>query len=188
MITMQDIIEEGHPTLRQAAEAVEFPLTEELKETALAMHEFLVNSQNPEIAEKYGLRAGVGLAAPQINLPKQIFAVHIMSYDEEGNEAEPLLSEILFNPKIISHSVQEVALRDGEGCLSVNREVPGLVPRPRRIRLRYQDMEGKEHELRLRDYEAIVVQHELDHLKGIMFYDHINQQQPWYEKPGLELL
>ena len=111
-----------------------------------------------------------------------------MSYDEEGKEAEPLLSEILFNPKIISHSVQEVALRDGEGCLSVNREVPGLVPRPRRIRLRYQDMEGKEHELRLRDYEAIVVQHELDHLKGIMFYDHINQQQPWYEKPGLELL
>ena len=81
-----------------------------------------------------------------------------------------------------------MALRDGEGCLSVNREVPGLVPRPRRIRLRYQDMEGKEHELRLRDYEAIVVQHELDHLKGIMFYDHINQQQPWYEKPGLELL
>ena len=188
MITMQDIIEEGHPTLRQAAEAVEFPLTDELKETALAMHEFLVNSQNPEIAEKYGLRAGVGLAAPQINLAKQIFAVHIMSYDEEGNEAEPLLSEILFNPKIISHSVQEVALRDGEGCLSVNREVPGLVPRPRRIRLRYQDVEGKEHELRLRDYEAIVVQHELDHLKGIMFYDHINQQQPWYEKPGLELL
>ena len=178
MITMQDIIEEGHPTLRQAAEAVEFPLTDELKETALAMHEFLVNSQNPEIAEKYGLRAGVGLAAPQINLPKQIFAVHIMSYDEGGNEAEPLLSEILFNPKIISHSVQEVAFR----------EVPGLVPRPRRIRLRYQDMEGKEHELRLRDYEAIVVQHELDHLKGIMFYDHINQQQPWYEKPGLELL
>ena len=188
MITMKDIIEEGHPTLRQQAEPVIFPLSDELRQTALAMHEYLVNSQDDAIAEKYGLRAGVGLAAPQINVNRQIFAVHLMAYNEEGQPVEPILSEIMVNPKIISHSVQKVALRDGEGCLSVNREVPGYVPRPRRIRLKYQDLEGVEHELRLSDYEAIVVQHELDHLKGIMFYDYINQEQPWAEPENTVLL
>lgn len=188
MLTMKDIIEEGHPTLRSIAEPVEFPLSDELKETALKMHEFLVNSQNDEIAEKYGLRAGVGLAAPQINVNKQIFAVHLMEYDEDGNEAGTILSEIMFNPKLISHSVQKIALRDGEGCLSVNREVKGYVPRPKRIKLTYQDMDGVEHELRLRDFEAIVAQHELDHLKGVFFYDHINAENPFFQGDDLELL
>lgn len=188
MITMKDIIEEGHPTLRQVAEPVEFPLSEEMRQTALKMHEFLVNSQDEEIAEKYGLRAGVGLAAPQINVNKQIFAVHIVGYDEETEETDVILSEIIFNPRIVSHSVQRVALRDGEGCLSVNRPVEGLVPRPRRVRIRYQDIEGNEKELRLSDYEAIVAQHELDHLKGIMFYDHINEQAPWDQPEDVTLL
>ncbi|MBR7928220.1 peptide deformylase [Aerococcaceae bacterium zg-ZUI334] len=188
MLTMKDIIEEGHPTLRQVAEPVEFPLSDELKETARLMHEFLVNSQDDEIAEQYGLRAGVGLAAPQINLSKQIFAVHLLEYDEDGNEVGVLLSDVIFNPKITRHSVQKVALRDGEGCLSVNRDVPGYVPRPKRITLSYQDINGEHHELRLRDYEAIVVQHELDHLKGIFFYDHINEQNPFEKGDDLQLL
>ncbi|MCW6682399.1 peptide deformylase [Aerococcaceae bacterium NML160702] len=188
MITMKDIIEEGHPTLRQVAEPVAFPLSDELRETALQMHEFLVNSQDEAIAEKYGLRAGVGLAAPQIDVSKQIFAVHIMGYDEDEEVEFPILSEIMFNPKVISHSVQRIALKDGEGCLSVDRPVEGLVPRPRRIRLRYQDIDGKEKEIRLSDYEAIVVQHELDHLKGIMFYDHINANAPWTKPEDVMLL
>lgn len=188
MITMKDIIEEGHPTLRQAAEPVEFPLTEELRATALQMHEFLVNSQDEAIAEKYGLRAGVGLAAPQINLSKQIFAVHLMGYDEDADEEFVVLSDIMFNPKVISHSVQRVALKDGEGCLSVDREVLGIVPRARRIKLRYQDIDGNEKEVRLSDYEAIVAQHELDHLKGIMFYDHINAKAPWMKPEDVTLL
>ncbi|WP_124058069.1 peptide deformylase [Vaginisenegalia massiliensis] len=188
MITMKDIIMEGHPTLRQVAEPVDFPLSPELKERAQEMLTFLINSQDDEIAEQYGLRAGVGLAAPQINLNKQLFAVHIPDFDEDGNEIEPLLSTILFNPKIKSHSVQKIALKEGEGCLSVDREVPGLVPRPKKIRLEYQDIDGQKHELRLRDYEAIVCQHELDHLKGIMFYDHIDPLQPWVAKEDTELL
>lgn len=188
MITMKDIIEEGHPTLRSVAEPVEFPLSDELRKTALEMHEFLVNSQNEEIAEKYDLRPGVGLAAPQINVNKQIFAVHIMEYDEEGNEVGPILSDIIFNPKVISHSVQQVALKEGEGCLSVNREVKGYVPRPKRVKFTYQDMDGNEHTLKLRDYEAIVTQHELDHLKGIFFYDHINEENPFAQDDNLELL
>ncbi len=70
MLTMKDIIRDGHPTLRQKAAELELPLTKEEKETLIAMREFLVNSQDEEIAKRYGLRSGVGLAAPQINISK----------------------------------------------------------------------------------------------------------------------
>lgn len=63
MLTMKDIIRDGHPTLRQKATELELPLTKEEKETLIAMREFLVNSQDEEIAKRYGLRSGVGLVA-----------------------------------------------------------------------------------------------------------------------------
>lgn len=188
MITMKDIVEEGHPSLRTPAEAVKFPLDEETRQLGKEMLQFLINSQDDELAEKYGLRPGVGLAATQLNINKQIFAVHVMDYDEEGYETEPIISEVMFNPRIKSHSVQQVALKEGEGCLSVNREVPGLVPRPKRIRLEYQDFEGNTYEMKLTDYLAVVTQHELDHLKGIMFYDHINAEHPWTQDKNTKLL
>ncbi len=179
MITMKDFVPEKEPILREKAKPVEFPINEELKETAVAMRQFLINSQDSETAEKYNLRPGVGVAAPQIGIDQQIFAVYLMDYDEEGNETEPLIDEIFVNPKIISHAVQKVALKEGEGCLSVPREVPGIVPRPKRVTVKYNDLEGNEKKIRLRDYEAVVVQHEIDHLKGILFYDHIDEKTPW---------
>jgi len=179
MITMKDFVPEKEPILREQARPVEFPINEELKETAVAMRQFLINSQDSETAEKYNLRPGVGVAAPQIGIDQQIFAVYLMDYDEEGNETEPLIDEIFVNPKIISHAVQKVALKEGEGCLSVPREVPGIVPRPKRVTVKYNDLEGNEKKIRLRDYEAVVVQHEIDHLKGILFYDHIDEKTPW---------
>ncbi|HFI0464055.1 TPA: peptide deformylase [Streptococcus suis] len=188
MITMKDIIREGHPTLRQAAQPVTFPLSPEDRKTAEEMLTFLINSQDEEMAKKYGLRAGVGLAAPQINLSKQIIAIHLVYTDEETGEEEVILSDVFFNPKLVSHSVQQIALKDGEGCLSVDREVEGYVPRPKRIKLHYQDFDGNQYELKLRDFEAIVVQHELDHLKGIFFYDHIDPSNPFNKPRDLELL
>lgn len=179
MITMKDFVPEKEPILREQARPVEFPINEDLKETAVAMRQFLINSQDSEMAEKYNLRPGVGVAAPQIGIDQQIFAVYLMDYDEEGNETEPLIDEIFVNPKIISHAVQKVALKEGEGCLSVPREVPGIVPRPKRVTVKYNDLEGNEKKIRLRDYEAVVVQHEIDHLKGILFYDHIDEKTPW---------
>lgn len=179
MITMKDFVPEKEPILREQARPVEFPINEELKETAVAMRQFLINSQDPKMAEKYNLRPGVGVAAPQIGIDQQIFVVYLMDYDEEGNETEPLIDEIFVNPKIISHAVQKVALKEGEGCLSVPREVPGIVPRPKRVTVKYNDLEGNEKKIRLRDYQAVVVQHEIDHLKGILFYDHIDEKTPW---------
>ncbi|CAM5232446.1 peptide deformylase [Bacillus safensis FO-36b] [Bacillus safensis subsp. safensis] len=75
------------------------------------MIEFVKNSQDADIAEKYGLRPGVGLAAPQINISKRMIAVHCE--DEDGEE----YSYALFNPRIVSHSVKRAYLATGEGCL-----------------------------------------------------------------------
>lgn len=188
MLTMKDIVEEGHPALRLKAEPVTFPMDEELKEVAKEMLQFLINSQDEEVASRYGLRAGVGLAAPQINVNKQLFAMLLYQYDEEGQKLGTEVCEVLVNPKITRHSVKKVALSDGEGCLSVNREVEGLVPRPQRITLQYQDLEGNHHEVKWKDYKAIVAQHEIDHLHGIMFYDHIDASAPWHHDDQTTLI
>lgn len=176
---MKDFIPENDPVLREQAELVEFPLDEATREKALEMRQFLINSQDEAIAEKYGLRPGVGVAAPQLGIKKQMFAVYLMDYDEDGNPTDPIIDEIFINPVIVKHAVLKAALKEGEGCLSVPREVPGIVARPKRVTLKYRNLEGEEKEIRLRDYEAIVVQHEMDHLKGILFYDHISSDKPW---------
>ncbi|WP_033541640.1 peptide deformylase [Planococcus sp. CAU13] len=175
MILMKDIIREGHPTLRQRAEEVEFPLSVEDKKLAQDLMDYVVNSQNDEMIEKYDLRPGVGIAAPQVNVSKRIFAIH---FDEESGED---LSIIAINPKIVSHSVEKAYLTSGEGCLSVDRSIPGYVPRYARISIKAFDVEGNEYKLRLKGLPAIAFQHELDHLNGVMFFDHINPDNPFAE-------
>lgn len=179
MITMKDFISEHDPILRRQADQVVFPLSEEDQQLITSMRDFLVLSQNPTMAEKYQLRAGVGLAAPQLGVSKQIFYIYLTDLDEKGQVQGVLIDQVFINPKIQRHSVKQAALKEGEGCLSVPREVPGLVPRSRRITLSYQDESGQKQEIRLSDYEAIIAQHELDHLKGTLFYDHINHEAPW---------
>ncbi|MBA8759338.1 peptide deformylase [Staphylococcus schleiferi subsp. coagulans] len=179
MLTMKDIIRDGHPTLRQRSMEVEFPLTDEERQTLLDMQTFLRNSQDPEIAEKYQLRSGVGLAAPQINVPKRMFAIYLPD-DGNGNSYDMGI----VNPKIVSHSVQDGYLPTGEGCLSVDEDVPGLVHRHYRIKLKGYDIDGNEISLRLKGYPAIVVQHELDHLDGVLFYDRIDHDNPLKPKDG----
>lgn len=183
MITMEDIIREGHPTLRETAKEVDLPLSEEDITLGQDMMTFLKNSQDPEKAEELQLRGGVGLAAPQLNISKRIIALHVPGSDLEN--PEPTLSTVMYNPKIVSHSVQDACLRDGEGCLSVDREVPGYVVRHNKITVTYFDAEGHKHKKRLKNYEAIVVQHEIDHLNGVMFYDHINPDNPFALKDGV---
>ncbi|WP_409294525.1 peptide deformylase [Peribacillus sp. SCS-26] len=173
MITMNDIIREGHPALRSVAEPVELPASEEEKEILRSMMEYIQNSQDPETALKYGLRPGIGLAAPQINVPKRMIAVQVP--DDKGNT----ISYALFNPRIVSHSVEKSYLTAGEGCLSVDRDVPGYVPRHARVTVEGTTLEGENVKLRLRGLPSICFQHEIDHLNGVMFYDHINKEQPF---------
>ena len=183
MITMKDIIREGHPTLRKVAEEVSLPLSAEDIALGQEMMTFLENSQDPVKAEELELRGGVGLAAPQIDVSKRITAVLVPSADPE--KPEPIFKDVLYNPKIISHSVQDACLAEGEGCLSVDREVPGYVVRHARVTITYTDIDGKQKKKKLKGYEAIVVQHEIDHLNGVMFFDHINDQSPFALKEGV---
>lgn len=177
MILMEDIVRDGHPALRKKSEAVSLPPSEEDVELLDKMMEYLKNSQDEEMAEKYNLRAGVGLAAPQLGVNKQMFVMHFEHNDK-------LYSYKIVNPKIISHSVEQAYLAGGEGCLSVDEKIEGYVVRHARITLRAYDETGKELKLRLRGFPAIVAQHEIDHLHGIMFYDHINKEKPFYVPDG----
>jgi peptide deformylase len=102
-----------------------------------------------------------------------MIAVHLKEKDDQ------LYSYALFNPKLVSHSVEKAYLTSGEGCLSVNRPVSGYVPRYARITVAGTDLEGKSVQLRLKGIAAICFQHEIDHLNGIMFYDHINPEDPY---------
>ena len=178
MILMEDIVREGHPALRTRAEEVTFPLSEEDRRLADDMLEYLINSQNPEMAEKYNLRGGIGLAANQVNVLKRMFALHVEN--EQGEQ----LSFVAINPKIVSHSVEQTYITSGEGCLSVDRSVPGYVPRYARITVKFMTVDGEEKKMRLSGIAAIAFQHELDHLNGVMFYDRIDDKNPYGDIPN----
>jgi len=182
MLTMKDIVREGHPALRKTAKDVQLPPSNDVKETLNKMLTFLKNSQNDELAEKYNLRSGVGIAAPQINVNKRLIAIYFT------DDKDKLHSYQLINPKIISHSVEQAYLANGEGCLSVDRNVEGYVVRHARITVQATDIDGKDVKLRLRDYLAIIFQHEIDHLNGIMFYDHIDSNNPFNAPPDAKVI
>lgn len=181
IITMDDIVREGDPILRVVTEPVSIPPTKEDREEMASMLLFLKNSQDPELSQKYKLRAGVGLSANQIGLNKRMFAALLT--DDEGNDREVAL----FNPKIVSHSAAMVYLPESEGCLSVDRVVQGFVPRYEKVQISAYDAEGKELKLRFKGFDAIVMQHELDHLNGIMFYDRINKEHPFKLPAGVQI-
>ncbi|KRM72538.1 peptide deformylase [Lacticaseibacillus brantae] len=183
MYLMKDITRDGASVLRDIAEPVNFPLSEADQQLAHDMMEYLEISQNETENEKYHLRPGVGLAAPQVGVGKAMAAVLV-----PGAEDEILFKDVLINPRIISHSVQPAALAEGEGCLSVDKDIPGYVVRHDRITVRYQNMAGETVKVRLKNYPAIVAQHEIDHLNGILFYDHINQEKPFTIEPDAVII
>ena len=178
MILMKDIVREGHPTLRKHAEEMKFPLSSADRELCEDLMEYVINSQIPEISEEFDLRPGIGIAAPQLNKAKRAFALHITETDQEP------ISFVAVNPKIVSHSIEKTYLSSGEGCLSVDRVIEGYVPRYARITIKAYDIDGNEFKKRLKGLAAIAFQHELDHLNGIMFFDHIDENLPFKEIPG----
>ena len=191
LIDMNDIIREGNPTLRAVAEDVTFPLSDQEIILGEKMMQFLHHSQDPVMAEKLGLRGGVGLAAPQLDISKRIIAVLVPNpEDADGNPPKEAysLQEVMYNPKVVAHSVQDAALGDGEGCLSVDRNVPGYVVRHARVTVEYFTKDGEKKRIKLKGYNSIVVQHEIDHTNGIMFYDRINPNNPFEIKEGLLIL
>ncbi len=181
IITMDDILREGHPVLRSVAEPVKLPLSQEDRETLECMMQFLKNSQDPEISAKYKLRSGVGLSANQIGVAKRMFVM--FSTDEKGR----IVEHAWVNPKIVSHSLAMVYLPESEGCLSVDRPVQGFVPRYESVKVKGYNLDGKEVTMKFKGYQAIIIQHEMDHLDGVMFYDRINQENPFKLPQGVEI-
>ena len=130
--------------------------------------------------QKENLRPAVGISAIQIGIPKKMTAIILK--DEQGNK---IYQYALVNPKIVSNSVEKSYLESGEGCLSVAEEHEGYVYRYARVKVRaYDILQEKEIEIKADGYLAIVLQHELDHFKGILFYDHINKKTPFYKDPN----
>lgn len=168
---MLKIFKDSDKVLRTRAEEVSLPLSEENTLLAHQMLEHIKQSQDEEFAAKHKLRAGVGLAAPQVGESKRIIVVNF-PVDEENE-----VCYVLANPKIISSSVRRIYLNAGEGCLSVDEDYTGHVYRFAKVRVRaYDILAQKEIEINASGYEAIVLQHEIDHLNGVLFYDRINSE------------
>ncbi|RHW46900.1 peptide deformylase [Bombilactobacillus bombi] len=187
MYMMRDIVRDGNPVLRKIAQPVQFPLSDADKKLASDMMEYLIKSQDPDFAQKHHLRAGVGLAAPQVGVSEQMACVLVPAEDaDDADKTKKYALELtLINPVIISNSIQKAQLFEGEGCLSVDKDIPGYVPRSARITVRYQDFDGNKQTIRVKNYPAIVCQHEIDHLHGHLFYDHINKNDPFEKEPDV---
>ena len=171
-----NILDEKNKILRKPSSEVSFPLSKEYKKLLNDIIKYLEMSQDEKIAEKYDLRAGMGLSLVQIGILDRVF---VIANENEDNTFE---EHIIINPKIISESEELVYVGEGEGCLSVNREVEGIVPRHARITVKYYDIDGNEKTIRVREEIAVAFQHEIDHLNGILFVDKINPNNPFKNK------
>ncbi|MEG2799646.1 MAG: peptide deformylase, partial [Erysipelotrichaceae bacterium] len=117
-INNKTIIKDDNPILRNKSKKVDLPLDKKDKTVLLNMLQYVRDSHDPDLCEKYDLRAAVGIAAIQLGIEKQMLAVCI---ETEENTTE----YALVNAKIVSYSLQDAYLANGEGCLSAAVEHEG---------------------------------------------------------------
>ena len=173
MLLTKDILDEKDKHLRAKNVEMEFPISKNERKLIDDMLEHLYLSQIPDKASKYHLRPGMGLAAPQVGVNKRFF---VICYEKEEGKFE---NYVVINPTIVSHSEEKIYTSGGEGCLSVNREVEGIVPRYARVTVTGYDVDGNPIKYRVREDLSVAFQHEIDHLDGILFYDHIDPKDPY---------
>ena len=152
-----------------------------LRETTIPVEEDSPELQRliDDMIETVGHATGVGLAAPQVGRTERLFVMDLTGAAEELAEANegdvPFYAQepiALINPEILETD-ESSAMEFEEGCLSI----PGItewVTRPDRVRIRFLDRQFIEHELGAHDIIARVFQHELDHLNGVLFLDHLS--------------
>ncbi len=123
--------------------------------------------------------SGVGLAAPQVGVNKRILVYNARAADPEDDGTEEKISALI-NPEIIEASGSY--LSEDEGCLSVV-DFRADVKRHETVRVRAQDMDGRELEFEAKGLPAVIMQHEIDHLDGILFIDRISSlKRAMYKK------
>ena len=180
LINNDTIIKDDNDLIRQKSVDVSMPLSEEDRNLLLDMLKYVDNSTIAEIAEKDNLRPAVGISAIQVGVPKKMTAIIL-----KDGEGKKVYEFGLVNPKIISNSIEKTYLSSGEGCLSVPQDHEGYIYRSARVKVKGFDiLQNKEIVIKADGYLAVVLQHELDHFKGILFYDHINKNNPMYIDPN----
>jgi peptide deformylase len=179
---MLRIVKDTAKSLHSPSKPVELPLSPENKTLLDEMLTFLKESQDPAFREKNPkVREGVGLAAPQVGTNKRMLVISYPINDEKTEYKEYELA----NPRIVISSLKKCYLQNGEGCLSVDEPHPGRVYRDFRVTVKAFDaLKGTNLVIKAEGYDAIVLQHEIDHLDGILFYDHIDLKNPDREIPG----
>lgn len=151
----------GHDVLRTETDPVQ-ENTEALQELIDNMIDTMHNA------------AGIGLAAPQVGRDERLFVVDVtpMAAEmEEDDEPVPPQPMVFVNPEIVEEGADTVGME--EGCLSIP-EIREAVTRPERIRVRYRDRDFEERELDAGSLLARVIQHETDHLDGVLFTDYLS--------------
>ena len=167
-----EIIEAPDPRLKTVSE----PVTEfddDLKQLVEDMFETMYAAN------------GIGLAAIQVGVPKRLLVIDLQPEDEDAEPVpcdhdghhhthQPTLKQprIFVNPEILDPADEMKAYQ--EGCLSVP-DIYADVDRPAACRVRYQDLDGKTHEEQMEGLDAVCIQHEMDHLNGILFIDHLSR-------------
>ena len=146
-MALRNVVEEGDDILRKKAREVT-EIDERIRTLVQDMEETMIASH------------GVGIAAPQVGMLKRIF---LAVPDSEIDET-PM---VFINPEILEEDGTQIG---EEGCLSVPGMV-GTVTRPAYVKLKAQDLEGKEHIYEFSDFAAVVICHEYDHLNGILYTD-----------------
>ena len=150
-----------------------------LRKTAEPVEVF--DAQLREIAEKMfaTMRSakGIGLAATQVNIHRRLIVMEVPQGDgktreERGDEDLPRQQFVLVNPEILERSKELSEFE--EGCLSLPNQFAKVV-RPARVKLRFYDLDGQKHELEAEGLLAVCIQHEIDHLNGILFIDHLSR-------------
>ncbi len=151
------IVQEGDPRLRQKAMKIR-SADDSLRKLAADMHETMDDAP------------GVGLAGPQVGVMRRIIVVHVPG--EYIGEGEADIRVTLLNPEIIKGYGREVAT---EGCLSIPGWV-GDVPRFESITVKAMDLNNRDIRIKAQGYYARVIQHEVDHLDGILFVDRVEDK------------
>ncbi len=178
-----NIVQLPNKVLREKSKDVVFPLGPE----DIHLAETMIYHVEDSIKPNSKFRPAVGVAAIQYGIPKNMFYIYI-----ENENGDVLFRDLLINPKVISKSETLVALRDGEGCLSVKESDPGqkgYVKRSLRIIVEgYSYFEKRVVRHDKSNYIAIVLQHELDHLEGKLFIDHLDHKNPWKKDDKLVII
>jgi peptide deformylase len=153
----------GHPILRSKAKPID------PKDITSAPIQKLIDDMLDTMSEYHG----IGLAAPQVHEQLRVFVALLDAGRPEGDDtqSEPA---VLINPELTR--VGDETIEDWEGCLSIP-DIRGQVPRAREIKVRAFDRKGERLEFNARDFTARVIQHETDHLDGVLFFDRMRSFQ-----------